>query len=132
MVVAMGTGLVVLAMIQLMLILSLYNLVARVDIPSSRLLVPLQTLAPFLCLGTIPLIGQVPSSIVPPWNRTGTDTESLQPEQPKLKGWNLIAQAVDRLSFVVYLVVVFLFLVSYIGAAASSYNNKIQNGVLEA
>ena len=36
---------------------------------------------------------QVPASVVPPWAQSqGGDTEALQPELPKLKGWNLIAQ----------------------------------------
>merc|ERR550517_939492 len=55
MIVAMATGLAVLALIQLALILSLANLVARVDAPSASLMAPLQMLSPFLCLGSIPL-----------------------------------------------------------------------------
>ncbi|XP_023321649.1 neuronal acetylcholine receptor subunit alpha-6 [Eurytemora carolleeae] len=127
MIVAMTTGLVVLAVVQLAVILSLANLVSRTDSPSMRFLAPLQMISPFLCLGNLPLIGQVPASIVPPWSRGADDTENLQPDLPKLQGWNLIAQAVDRLMFIVYTVIVFFFLVSYIGAASANFNAKTGN-----
>ena len=58
-VITFNTGLVVLAVLQLILALSLSNLVMRTDTPPLVLASVVRTLAPLLCLSDIPLIGQV-------------------------------------------------------------------------
>ena len=66
-VVTFNTGLVVLAVLQLILALGLANLVARPDSPPLVLASAVQAAAPWLCLRDLPLIGQVPAHVVPPW-----------------------------------------------------------------
>ena len=56
-VIMFNTGLVVLAVLQLILALSLSNLVMRTDSPPILLSSIIQTLAPWLCISDIPLIG---------------------------------------------------------------------------
>jgi len=103
------TGLVVLGLIQLMLALALTNLLARVDSPPSNLTALLQRIAPFLCLGDLPLVGRLPS-VTPPWAEN-PDTEGLQAEPvggagKPLSGWQLLAQVVDRIAFLVFFIVI--------------------------
>ena len=38
----------------------------------------------------------------------------------ELTGWNLLAQAVDRVVFLLYLFIVLIFMATYIGKATSS------------
>ena len=123
-VIAFNTGLVVLAVIQLILALSLSNLVMRSDNPPIRIISILQTIAPFLCLSDIPLIGHVPAHVIPPWT-DGGDTERLEAgvgagNRKVLTGWNLLAQAVDRVVFLIYLFIVLIFMATYIGKATSN------------
>lgn len=66
-VVTFNTGLVVLAVLQLILALGLANLVLRPDSPPLVLASAAQAAAPWLCLRDLPLIGQVPAHVVPPW-----------------------------------------------------------------
>ena len=127
-VIAFNTGLVVLAVIQLVLALALSNLVRRSDTPSIRIITTLQTIAPFLCLSNTPLIGQVPSHVIPPW-AGGADTEQLETgsghnSRKELTGWNLLAQAVDRIVFLVYLFIVLVFMATYIGTATSNISQE--------
>ena len=127
-VIAFNTGLVVLAVIQLVLALALSNLVRRSDTPSIRIITTLQTIAPFLCLSNTPLIGQVPSHVIPPW-AGGADTEQLETgaghnTRKELTGWNLLAQAVDRIVFLVYLFIVLVFMATYIGTATSNISQE--------
>jgi len=115
------TGLVVLALIQLMLALALSNLLARADSPPAALTPLLQRLAPFLCLGDLPLVGRLPS-VTPPWAEN-PDTEGLQAEPvggagKPLSGWQLLAQVVDRIAFLVFFIIIFGFLATYLGKAA--------------
>jgi len=115
------TGLVVLALIQLMLALALSNLLARADSPPAALSVILQRLAPFLCLGDLPLVGRLPS-VTPPWAEN-PDTEGLQAEPvggagKPLSGWQLLAQVVDRIAFLVFFIIIFGFLATYLGKAS--------------
>ena len=58
MVIMFNTGLVVLAVLQLILALSLSNLVMRSDSPPVWTSSIIQTLAPWLCIADIPLIGK--------------------------------------------------------------------------
>jgi len=122
-VVTFNTGLVVLAVIQLVLALALSNLVRRSDNPSIRIISILQAIAPFLCLSDTPLIGHVPAHVIPPWSQ-GVDTEHLETGggsgRKELTGWNLLAQAVDRVVFLLYLFIVLIFMATYIGKATSS------------
>ena len=49
----------------------------------------------------------------------GNDTkESSSSEKPKFSGWNLLAQAIDRILFITYLLIIFLFMASCIGKSA--------------
>ena len=57
-VIMFNTGLVVLAVMQLILALSLSNLVMRTDSPPLLASSVVQTLAPWLCLSDLPLIGE--------------------------------------------------------------------------
>ena len=59
MVITFNTGLVVLAVLQLILALSLSNLVMRSDTPPIWVSSIIQTLAPWLCLSDLPLIGSI-------------------------------------------------------------------------
>eukprot|EP00090_Calanus_glacialis_P013211 TRINITY_DN21854_c0_g1_i1.p1 TRINITY_DN21854_c0_g1~~TRINITY_DN21854_c0_g1_i1.p1 ORF type:complete len:446 (-),score=84.38 TRINITY_DN21854_c0_g1_i1:281-1480(-) len=123
-VIAFNTGLVVLAVLQLILALSLSNLVRRSDNPPIRIISILQTIAPFLCLSDMPLIGHVPSHVIPPWAEGG-DTERLESgvgtgRGKELTGWNLLAQAVDRVVFLIYLFIILIFLATYVGKATSN------------
>ena len=68
-VVTFNTGLVVLAVTQLVLAVALSNLVTRSDSPPIRVTSVVQTIAPFLCISDIPLIGQSTMS-----SREGTKT----------------------------------------------------------
>merc|ERR1712080_589738 len=78
-----NAGLVVLAVIQLIVALSLANLVARRDSPPLMLTSFLQgPISTVLCLSDIPLLGQVPSSVIPPWSSNG-DVERTEGEQVK-------------------------------------------------
>jgi len=90
-----NTGLVVLALIQLALALSLGNLVTRTDCPPLWLVSGLERVAPLLCLGDLPLIGRLPS-VVPPW---GEHRESIQAPEASIggagkvmSGWEPLAQ----------------------------------------
>ena len=58
-VITFNTGLVVLAVIQLVLALALANLVTRSDTPPLLVVSVIQTVAPFLCISDIPLIGNI-------------------------------------------------------------------------
>ena len=123
-VIAFNTGLVVLAVLQLFLALSLSNLVRRLDNPPVLVVSYLQIISPYLYLSDVPLIGQVPSYIVPPWSQAG-DAERLEPTVEseggkQVTGWNLFAQAVDRIAFVIFLSIVLIFLVTCIGKTASN------------
>ena len=62
-VITFNTGLVVLAVIQLVLALALANLVTRSDTPPLLVVSVIQTVAPFLCISDIPLIGNLPVKI---------------------------------------------------------------------
>ena len=57
-VITFNTGLVVLAVIQMVLALALANLVTRSDTPPHVVVSVIQTIAPFLCISDIPLIGK--------------------------------------------------------------------------
>jgi hypothetical protein len=64
--VSFGGSLAVLVMIQLLVALSVANLVSRSDAPPSFLIWPLQgTLGNVLCLSNMPLVGQVLQLHVP-------------------------------------------------------------------
>ena len=62
-VVTFNTGLVVLAVTQLVLAVALSNLVTRSDTPPLLVVSVIQTVAPFLCISDIPLIGNLPVKI---------------------------------------------------------------------
>ena len=132
-VIVFNTGLVGLAVFQLVLALALANLVRRSDNPSMVTISILQTIAPFLCLSDIPLVGQVPTHVIPPWavgaesEQVDTDGEALG--RRKLTGWNLFAQVVDRIVFLVYLVTVLVFMASYIGSATSTLSREVGKGL---
>ena len=103
-VITFNTGLVVLAVLQLILALSLSNLVMRSDTPPLTLASGVRTLAPLLCLSDIPLIGtdyslhyshimfppgQVPSHVIPPWVDASADPDnavSMSPSSAKAGG----------------------------------------------
>jgi len=122
-VIQFNTGLVVLTLIQLAMALALGNLVTRPDSPPSWLAAALERVAPLLCLGELPLVGRIPS-VVPPWAHH-TDTQALQEGGASpggagkaMTGWELLAQVVDRISFVIYFLVIFCFLATYLAKAS--------------
>jgi len=127
-VVVFNAGLVVLAVIQLIVALSLANLVARWDSPPLMLTSFLQgPISTVLCLSDIPLLGQVPSSVIPPWSSNGDverTEEGTSKKKPEFTGWNLLAQAVDRVCFIVYVFIIVCFMCSYIGGAMSFKANN--------
>ena len=122
-VIAFNTGLVVLAVFQLILALSLSNLVRRLDNPPISVIPYLKIISPYLFLSNVPLIGQVPSHMIQPWSESG-DAERPEPtlgskEEKQLTGWNLFAQAVDRIAFFIYLFTVLIFIATCIGGSTS-------------
>ena len=132
-VIAFNTGLVGLAVFQLVLALALANLVRRSDNPSVMTTSILKTLAPFFCLSNIPLIGHVPTHVIPPW-AVGAESEQLETDgrasdRKEPTAWNLFAQVVDRIIFLLYLVIVLVFMASYIGSATSNLTNDTGKGV---
>ena len=124
-VITFNTGLVVLTVLQLILALSLSNLVMRTDTPPLMLASVVRTLAPLLCLSDIPLIGQVPSHVIPPWVDTSSDPETAVTMSPSssskvISGWNLLAQVVDRLAFILYFFIILIFMGTYIGKSTAN------------
>lgn len=127
----------VLVTIQLLMALSVANLINRTDTPPSFLIWPLQGgIAKFLCLTDLPLLGQIPGM-----SGYSIDVEALRAQQqnsaasePKVgveppmptlastsrndfSGWNLLCQAIDRVLFLSYLVIILIFIASYLGGA---------------
>lgn len=123
MVIQFNTSLVVLSLLQLCLALALANLVARTDNPPAAMVSVLETVSPFLCLGSLPLIGRLPS-VIPPWAE-GRDLERLQVGEDSvggagkpLSGWQLLSQVIDRVAFVIFFLIILGFLATYLGTAA--------------
>ncbi len=44
----------------------------------------------------------------------------------KFSGWNLLCQAIDRILFISYLAIIFIFIASYLGGAASATSKARQ------
>jgi hypothetical protein len=62
----------------------------------------------------------------------GNDSEAAEKSTPSTKptlkpnsDWNLISQAMDRILFVIYLLIILLFLAAYIGGVANSEASNI-------
>ena len=97
----------------------------RTDTPPLMLASVVRTLAPLLCLSDIPLIGQVPSHVIPPWVDTSSDPETAVTMSPSssskvISGWNLLAQVVDRLAFILYFFIILIFMGTYIGKSTAN------------
>ena len=138
-VITFNTGLVVLAVLQLILALSLSNLVMRSDTPPIWVSSIIQTLAPWLCLSDLPLIGiifderikvklyfqigQVPAHVIPPWLEQDPETQvPITPSKKIITGWNLLAQVVDRVAFILYFFIILIFMATYIGKSTANMN----------
>jgi len=120
-VITFNTGLVVLAVLQLILALSLSNLVMRSDTPPIWVSSIIQTLAPWLCLSDLPLIGQVPAHVIPPWLEQDPETQvPITPSKKIITGWNLLAQVVDRVAFILYFFIILIFMATYIGKSTAN------------
>ena len=63
--------------------------------------------------------------IDPERNVVNHQLPETDPNHPNLiSGWNLLAQAVDRIMFVIYTIIIFVFLGAYIGGATTIIDNN--------
>ena len=71
---------------------------------------------------------EVASNKVTPGNDTEATEKSNASTKPTLKpnsDWNLISQAIDRILFLIYLIIILIFLAAYIGGIANTEANNI-------
>ena len=132
--------------IQLMMALAIANLVSRKDAAPSILVAPLDGMVgKVLCLSDMPLIGQVSLRPLLQTNSTSSVSRESLSQLPSTgsyaidmeamniasandvsgdkkvdsTGWSLIAQAIDRVMFAFYLLVIIIFLGVYLGGAGA-------------
>jgi len=115
----------VLVTIQLMTALAIANLVSRKDAAPSILVAPLDGMVgKVLCLSDMPLIGQLPSTgsyaiDMEAMNIASANDVSGDKKVVDSTGWSLITQAIDRIMFAFYLLVIIIFLGVYLGGAGA-------------
>eukprot|EP00095_Tigriopus_kingsejongensis_P010104 maker-scaffold152_size304267-snap-gene-0.14 protein:Tk10104 transcript:maker-scaffold152_size304267-snap-gene-0.14-mRNA-1 annotation:"neurotransmitter gated ion channel" len=124
-VVTFAGSLAIMVTVQLMISLAYANVLVRPDSPPDFLLNPLEgILGKILCLSDTPFFGKIPAS-----GGITIDMEALklcEPEggstagaqNPNHSGWNTLAQALDRILFIVYLFFILVFMAAYFGGAS--------------
>ncbi|TRY69589.1 hypothetical protein TCAL_05233 [Tigriopus californicus] len=126
-VVAFTGSLVVMVTVQLMLSLAYANVLVRSDSPPDVLLTPLEGICgKILCLSDIPLVGKIPASggitidmAALTIGNTESGTNTSLANNPNHSGWNTLAQALDRVLFILYLAIILIFMSAYFGGASS-------------
>ena len=71
---------------------------------------------------------EVASSKTTPGNDSEAAEKSTTSTKPTLKpnsDWNLLSQAIDRLLFIIYLLIILIFMAAYIGGIANTEANTI-------
>ena len=65
--------------------------------------------------------GQVPAHVIPPWLEQDPETQvPITPSKKTITGWNLLAQVVDRVAFILYLFIILIFMATYIGKSTAN------------
>ena len=73
-------------------------------------------------LAVISTVTSTPTSTVTSEAKTEPPLPTVEQSRKKdeFSGWNLLCQAIDRVLFITYLVIILLFIASYLGGAAAS------------
>ena len=61
-------------------------------------------------------------------NNSEATENSVASKKPTIKpnsDWNLLSQAIDRILFIIYLLIVLIFLATYIGGIANTASNDV-------
>ena len=58
--------------------------------------------------------------MIPPWAADQAAAETAAPASKLISGWNLLAQVVDRIAFLLYFLVTLIFMATYIGQATAN------------
>ena len=62
--------------------------------------------------------------MIPPWleqdSESGANMSSSAGAKKIITGWNLLAQVVDRITFILYFLIVLIFMATYIGKSTAN------------
>ena len=64
--------------------------------------------------------GQVPAHVIPPWLESDPEPGPPAPTRKIITGWNLLAQVVDRIAFLLYFFIILIFMATYIGKSTAN------------
>jgi len=140
MIVSFAGSITVLVMVQIIAALAVANLISRSDQPPLCIISPLEgMLGKVLCLSNVPLFGQIPPGM-PGYSidveafcnevtsnkpnsedqtKNTSNNSTKVPSKPN-SDWNLLTQAIDRILFIFYLLIILIFLAAYVGGIANT------------